>query len=58
VPFREITPAEIRYNGATAVYMPFSLKADDSYRFRVRSTTKIGSSPWSEWSKPITPGNY
>ena len=56
VPFRDIKAAEIRYDGSIVVSMPFSLKADDVYRFRVRSTTKMGTSPWSDWSKPIKPG--
>ena len=58
VPFREIRPDEIRYDGTVVVYIPFSLKADDSYRFRVRSFTKIGTSGWSGWSKPIKPGSH
>lgn len=55
VPFRDIKPDEVRYDGATVVYTPFTLKADGSYRFRVQSTTKMGISPWSDWSQPIKP---
>eukprot|EP00111_Clytia_hemisphaerica_P021271 TCONS_00062616-protein len=55
VPFRDIKATDIRYDGSIVVSIPFSLKSDDVYRFRVRSTTKMGTSPWSDWSKPIKP---
>ncbi|XP_047144342.1 protein sidekick-1 isoform X1 [Hydra vulgaris] len=53
--FKTVTPDQLRYDGTAVVYTIIGLKQERTYRFRVRSTTVLGTSPYSNPSKPITP---
>jgi len=53
IDFRTISASEILYDGSMVVYTVIGLKHNEAYRFRVKSETDLGVSPFSLSSKPI-----